>query len=135
VRLNERIRSLANRQSELSAEAVKPAGWTWEPTGETFGVWWGGQDITARNVWLRSMGVRLEFEQGQLRLDLGDLETLTRQMTPSGAVVGWQQILGAMREEGVVAGMEISEAGVEFVSTDGERLWLPRTAVGSIGPS
>jgi site-specific DNA recombinase len=132
VRLNERVSSLAARQAELSVKAVKPAGWTWEPTGETFGAWWGRQDTTARNVWLRSMGVRLEFEQGQLRLDLGDIETLTQQMSPSGAVSGWQQVFAAMQEgagegEGAIAGMEIREDGIEFVSVKGERLWEPLT--------
>jgi site-specific DNA recombinase len=114
----------------LSEQAVKPAGWTWEPTGETFGAWWGRQYITARNVWLRSMGVRLEFEQGQLRLDLGDIETLTQQMNPKGAVSGWQQIFAAMREgagegKGAIAGMEIFADEIEFTSMKGQRLKAP----------
>ena len=33
----------------------------WQPTGERFGDWWGRQDVTARNVWLRTMNVRAEF--------------------------------------------------------------------------
>ncbi len=124
VRLNQRISSLAARQAALSAEAVKPAGWTWEPTGETFGVWWGRQDITARNVWLRSMNVRLEFDQRGLRLDLGDLETLTQQMVASGSVAGWQQIFTAMRDGGI-AGMEIFGDEIEFTSAKGQRLREP----------
>ncbi len=37
VKLNHRITELAARQEELSGRALKPAGWTWEPTGEKFG--------------------------------------------------------------------------------------------------
>ncbi|VEG58152.1 phague integrase [Mycolicibacterium aurum] len=105
--LNKRIADLAERQAELSAEAVKPAGWTWTPTGELFGDWWDRQDVTARNVWLRSMGVRLDYEYtpgGQdpaIRLDLGDLFALTEQMNASGPVADWQKVLQAMKREGV----------------------------------
>lgn len=73
---------------------------------ELFGDWWARQDITGRNVWLRSMNVRLEFEQGQVRLDLGDIFGLTEQMNASGPVVKWQQVLTAMRDNGV-AGIEV----------------------------
>jgi site-specific DNA recombinase len=78
VKLNERISSLATRQAELSAEVEKPAGWTWASTGEKFGDWWECQDTEARNVWLRSMGIKLTFENphgsAQLHVDLGDLK-------------------------------------------------------------
>jgi site-specific DNA recombinase len=139
ARLSQRISELATRQEELSRQTVKTSGWTWEPTGELFGSWWASQGVQERNRWLRSMDVRLEFEQGQLRLDLGDIETLTQQMNPSGAVSGWQQIFAAMKEgagegEGAIAGMEIREDGIEFVSIKGDRLWEPLTETGSVGP-
>lgn len=78
VQLDSRIAGLAVRQAELSAEAVKPAGWTWQPTGEKFADWWERQDTTARNVWLRSMAIRLTFENqtGAVawHVDFGDLQ-------------------------------------------------------------
>lgn len=48
VALNQLIADLADRQAELSSETVKPAGWTWQPTGEKLGDWWARQDTTAR---------------------------------------------------------------------------------------
>ncbi|BBY74340.1 integrase [Mycolicibacterium parafortuitum] len=107
VALNKRIADLAARQAQLSAEAVKPAGWTWESTGEKFGDWWTRQDVTARNVWLRSMGVRLEYEYTEghpdpaIRLDLGDLHQLTEQMDAAGPVAGWLDVLATMKERGI----------------------------------
>jgi len=60
--LNQRISGPAARQSELSAATVKPAGWTWQPTNEKFSEWWERQDTEARNVWLRSIGIRVTFD-------------------------------------------------------------------------
>jgi site-specific DNA recombinase len=60
--LNQRITDLATRQAELSALTVKPAGWAWKPTGELFSDWWERQDTTSRNTWLRSMGIRVTFD-------------------------------------------------------------------------
>lgn len=99
--LDRRIAGLAARQAELSAQAIKPAGWTWRATGEKFADWWDGQDIEARNIWLRSMNVRLDFDRDQVRLDLGDLFELTQQMNASGPVAEWQEILTTMRDNGV----------------------------------
>jgi site-specific DNA recombinase len=59
---------------------LKPAGCTWRPIGEKFADWWDRQDTTARNVWLRSMSVRLEFDRERVHLILGDLFALTQQM-------------------------------------------------------
>jgi site-specific DNA recombinase len=116
VRLNERISSLATRQAELSAETVKPAGWTWQPTGEKFGDWWARRDITARNVWLRSMNVRLEFEQGQVHLDLGEIFGLTQQMNASGPVADWQHVLTARRDNAIAA-MQITGGDIQLTTT------------------
>jgi site-specific DNA recombinase len=57
--LDTRIAELSARQQLLEAEEVKPSGWSWQPTGELFADWWRRQDVTARNVWLRSMKVTL----------------------------------------------------------------------------
>jgi site-specific DNA recombinase len=101
LRLNERISALAARQAELSKQAVEPAGWVWTPTGEKFGDWWAQQDITAKNVWLRSMNVRLTFDRERFYLDLGDLFKLTEQMNASGPVADWQDVLAAMADSGI----------------------------------
>jgi site-specific DNA recombinase len=90
----------------LSTEIVKPAGWTWQPTGEKFADWWDRQDTTARNVGLRSTNIRLDFEYTpgadtpRMNLDLGDLFELTQQMNASGPVVEWQEVLNAMHDNG-----------------------------------
>jgi site-specific DNA recombinase len=85
AQLDARIAGYAARQANLSAATVQPAGWTWQPTGEKFSDWWARQDITARNVWLRSMNVRFEFEHGQgVHLALGDIFALTQQMNATG---------------------------------------------------
>lgn len=84
IALNQRIAGLAGRQAQLSAEEVKPAGWTWQPTGENFGERWARQDVTARNVWLRSMGVKFTFDNrdgaNRWHLDLGDLKQYEEQL-------------------------------------------------------
>ncbi len=41
--VNRRIEAYAKRRDELAAEQVKPAGWRWKGTGETFGDWWPRQ--------------------------------------------------------------------------------------------
>lgn len=115
-----RIETLVSRQEKLSADEVKPAGWTWKPTGEKFGDWWDYQDVTARNVWLRTMNVRVEFSRGSTKLDLGDLGTLTQQLNASGPAAQWQEVFEAMSKHGI-AGMELSGDGVVLVSPDGQR--------------
>ena len=119
AQLDQRIAALEARQRELSSESVKPAGWTWQPTGEKFGDWWEAQDVTARNVWLRSMGIRLEFEGDHTRLDLGDIFAMTEQMNASGPVADWQKVLTAMRDNDI-AGMEITgDGGVTYTHRTG----------------
>jgi site-specific DNA recombinase len=103
----------------LSAEAVKPASWTWQPTGEKFGDWWARQDVTARNVWLRSMSIRFDFEYPpgdatpRVNLDLGDVFELTQQMNATGPVVEYQRLLTAMRDSDV-QGITIGPDGPVF---------------------
>ncbi|WP_373234082.1 recombinase family protein [Mycobacterium marinum] len=106
TQLDARIAGYAARQAELSAEEVKPAGWRWKPTGEKFADWWARQDVAARNVWLRSMNVRLGFGPGELHLDLGDIFGLTQQMNARGPVADWQRILTDMRDNDI-DGIEI----------------------------
>ncbi|WP_083063999.1 recombinase family protein [Mycobacterium arosiense] len=117
ITLNRRISELAKRQAELSAQAVKPAGWTWEPTGELFGDWWARQDITQRNVWLRSMNVRLEFQRGQVSLDLGDVLKLTEHLKATGPAADWLAVFEAMRDNGI-AGIEMTCDEVQFATNE-----------------
>ena len=124
VALNQLIADLADRQAELSSETVKPAGWTWQPTGEKLGDWWARQDTTARNVWLRSMNIRMGFwcstgsngrvDVDRVNLDLGDLFELTRQMNAGGPVAEWQAVLNAMRDKGVAA-IEINGEDIHLI--------------------
>lgn len=117
--LDARIEALAARQDALSAEAVKPAGWTWAPTGEKFVDWWERQDTTARNVWLRSMNIRLVYDREGINLELGDVVALTEQMEASGPITGYQKLLAGLSEHGL-QGMEIDLDGfVTFTHEDG----------------
>jgi len=117
--LDARIEALAARQDALSAEAVKPAGWTWAPTGEKFSTWWEVQDTTARNVWLRSMNIRLTYDRDGVNLELGDIFKLTEQVKASGPITGYQKLLAGLSEHGL-RGMEIDADGfVTFTNADG----------------
>lgn len=60
--LDRRITELDARRESLMAETVKPAGWKWQPTGQNFREWWDQQDTEAKNIWLRSMGIRVTFD-------------------------------------------------------------------------
>lgn len=108
--LDARIAGLAARQELLTAEEIKPAGWTWQPTGEPFADWWARQDVVGRNVWLRSMNVRVTYNREQMHLDLGDLETLLQELKPSGLAASYQELFKAMSENNI-AGITIDADG------------------------
>ncbi|MEU9807017.1 recombinase family protein [Mycobacterium sp. NPDC050853] len=80
-RLDARIADLAKRQAELTAIATKPAGWTWVPTAELFSDWWESQTIEQRNVWLRSMEVRMTWDQQGPHVEMLHLERMAEQWT------------------------------------------------------
>lgn len=71
----------------------------WQPTGVLFLQWWERQTTEQRNIWLRTMGVELTWRfdgdsnDPNVKLELGDLETLTEQLRPVGSVRQWQQVL------------------------------------------
>lgn len=117
VRLDARIAELAARQAALSAEAVRPAGWTWRGTGERWVDWWDRQDSAAKNVWLRAMNVRLEFDRERFYPDLGDLFELTSELEARGSVARWQGLLTAMQLAGI-AGIEIDGDRVALTMRD-----------------
>ncbi len=47
------------------------------------------------------MGVRHDFERGQVHLDLGDTFALTQHMKAAGPVVEWQQFPTALRDNDI----------------------------------
>lgn len=117
--LDARIEALATRQAALEAVATTPAGWTWKPTGETFGAWWERQDNPSRNVWLRSMNVRAEFDSDRrIRLDLGDIQSLTEHLNDSGPVADWKELFAAMTAGGV-QGVTIDTGGNVTITPKG----------------
>lgn len=124
-RVSTRIEALVRRQDELSAEATKPSGWVWQPTGELFRDWWNRQDVEGRNIWLRSMGVRLEFNRDKLNLDFGDLQSLTEQLDPAGPVVRWKELFASFGEHGI-EGIEIEDDRVIVHHLDGRLSTLDR---------
>ncbi|MGE2717568.1 recombinase family protein [Mycolicibacterium litorale] len=120
ITLDRRISDLAARQAQLSAEAIKPAGWAWQPTGEPFGAWWARQDVTARNVWLRSMGVRLGFAyppgggRPTIEISFGEIEKMADETEARDTVTELVTVFGEMREHGV-RGLVIDGADTEIV--------------------
>lgn len=72
-RLDARIAALTQRQEELASTRVEPAGWRYEGTGETVAEWWGRSTTEERNIWLRSVGMRVTWtshtERGRTTVD------------------------------------------------------------------
>jgi hypothetical protein len=63
------------------------------------------------------MNVRLEFVGRDVNLILGDLFHLAEQMNAAGPVVGWQEVLNAMRDNGI-AGVRIDGDDLEIVHAE-----------------
>jgi site-specific DNA recombinase len=99
------------RREKLAAQKVKKAGWEWSPTGEMFADWWKSQDVPARNIWLRSNGIRFHFDgEKKIQLEMGTLEELLKQLAPG-------ETARRMREGFVEMG-EVGIAGYEFHGLD-----------------
>ncbi len=97
---------LEARREKLAARAVKKAGWVWKPTGEKFRDWWERQDVAGRNVWLRSNGIRFDFDgEKEARLNMGGLDELLKQLVPGDTAKMWQETYRAMHEA-EIAGIE-----------------------------
>ncbi|RJO72177.1 recombinase family protein [Nocardia panacis] len=124
AKLDARIAGLAERQAQLSSQVVKPAGWRMLPTGELFGDWWSRQDIVGRNIWLRSMGVQVRFNRdGNLYIDLGDLNTLTTGLRPGPTVQGAVAAFEIMQRAGI-QGIDMSGAAEMPTPAEGY-MWIP----------
>ncbi|OHU37653.1 recombinase family protein [Mycobacteroides chelonae] len=83
AKLDQRIAALSERQAELSAAPNIPAGWRYEPTGETLAEWWADATDEQRNIWLRQYDFRYEWrsqsgDNGRIVVDefkqVGELE-------------------------------------------------------------
>lgn len=128
--LDARIKELAARYDELQRQEVRPAGWTWRGTGESFADWWSEQDVQARNIWLRSMGVRLTFTKREgkdprFKLDRGALTTLVEGLDPRGSIAGYAEVFAEMTDTGI-AGMErLTDGTFVATSADGRTVVLP----------
>lgn len=82
------VDALETRKRELSAQPRRPAGYRYEPTGETFGEHWSGLDTEGRNAFLREYGVRVEWrrepgEQGSPRCEFGELPRMISEIDPA----------------------------------------------------
>jgi site-specific DNA recombinase len=95
-RLDERLRLLADKRDQLASQPSKPSGWHWVSTGELFGPWWASQDVGSRNAWLRSAGVRVEFDRDQVRIDLGDLGTMLRELQAGPTATQWSDMFATL---------------------------------------
>ncbi len=102
-RLDIRMNELVKREEKLLAEEVKPAGWEWKPTGEKFSDWWQRQDVAGRNVWLRSNGIRFDFDGGNnANLDLGGLDELLKRLVPGDTALRFRGRFAEMQGAGIV---------------------------------
>jgi site-specific DNA recombinase len=75
-----RLKALMDRRNKLLELPAIPAGWRYEPTGETVAEYWAGMDREQRNFWLQEMGVRLYYSMKtgtpRWRMVWGDLAQL-----------------------------------------------------------
>ncbi|EME18765.1 integrase [Rhodococcus triatomae BKS 15-14] len=128
--LDANIDALDKRREELAAATTRPAGWTWESTGETFRDWWESLDLTQQNVYLRTMGVRVTFtkqEELQARLELGELQKMAEEVKAAGMVETVTKRFAEMQEQGI-QGMEIFPDKAVVVMKTGERFEIPRAS-------
>jgi site-specific DNA recombinase len=117
-RLDERIRLLADKRAELASRPSKPSGWHWVSTGEMFDPWWVEQTNEARNAWLRSAGVRVEFDREQILIEYGELETKLRELS-AGDGRKMKELFKAMSDNNIQ---------VMIVGTDGAVHITPKEA-------
>ncbi|WP_455900762.1 recombinase family protein [Rhodococcus gordoniae] len=125
--LDANIEALDKRREELAAATTRPAGWTWQPTGETFRDWWESLDLTQRNVYLRTMGVRVTFdkrEKLQVHLELGELDKMAQEVKAVGPIETMTKTHATMREAGI-QGIETLLDKTVVVLKSGERIEIP----------
>lgn len=121
------IEADAKLYERLAAITTRPAGWTWQPTGETFRVWWDQQSVPERNIYLRAMGVKAWYdtrEEFKLRLEFGELNKMAAGLQTVGPIETMTDAFVNMAEHGV-AGVEIHDGRVVAVLKSGERVEIP----------
>ncbi|MCV7409223.1 recombinase family protein [Mycobacterium florentinum] len=101
AQLDARIAGLTARYETLSSEVVKPSGWSWQGTGEQFSDWWERQDTEGKNIWLRAMNVRIEYDRDQIRIDAGDLTEMARQVSAAGPIADMLELFQTMRDNNI----------------------------------
>jgi site-specific DNA recombinase len=119
--LDDRIAALAQRQGQLSAEAVRPAGYEWVPTGERFADWWQGLDNTSRNDYLRSMNVRVTFDRDNISLHFGDLLGMLGGLDAGELAAKAQEVNDFGQQLGVVGYEIVDRNTVTMLLADGGR--------------
>ncbi|MFC7451292.1 recombinase family protein [Rhodococcus daqingensis] len=125
--LDAEIDALAERRDELAAVTTRPAGWTWQSTGETFRDWWESLDLTQQNVYLRSMGVRVTYdnrEELKLHLEMVELEQMAAQVKAVGPIETMTETYASMTEAGI-QGIETHKDKTVVVLKSGERFEIP----------
>ncbi|UNQ40224.1 recombinase family protein [Prescottella equi] len=130
--LDARIDALAKRRDELEAATTRPAGWMWKPTGETFAVWWERQTAQEKNIYLRSMGVTVQFDKREdlrVNLELGALDKMATEIESTGSISAFSGLFKSMTEQGI-EGVEIAGDKTVFVSKSGERVEIPTDDAG-----
>lgn len=128
--LDANIEALDRRREELVATISRPAGWTWQPTGERFRDWWEALDLAQRNVYLRSMGVKVTFDKRDelsVHLEMAELERMAAEVTTAGSIESMNETFAQLTERGI-AGVEIRDGKAIVVSRSGERLEFPLDA-------
>lgn len=56
------MKSLQVQVDKLASEGNRPAGWVWEPTGETVREWWESATVPERNQYLQDCGFRMTYK-------------------------------------------------------------------------
>ncbi|ABG98327.1 possible integrase [Rhodococcus jostii RHA1] len=132
------IEADAKLYERLKAATPRPAGWTWEPTGETFAEWWAALDTGARNVYLRNMGVRVTYdkrpvpeqvsagEKPRVHLELGEVRKMAEQVAVTGTIGTLTRNYTRLGEIGIThVDIDAGSGKAVFVTKSGERFELP----------
>lgn len=76
-KLEARLHSLGERREALALLEHRPAGYRYEPTGDTFAEHWERLDTQERNAYLRHLSVRVEFRWlNEVHIIWGELEKM-----------------------------------------------------------
>jgi site-specific DNA recombinase len=85
----QRISALYDRKEALESQPLRPAGYRFEPSGQTFREFWEDLDSTGRNQWLRDRDIRVTVthpkgSDGPRKLDaeFGDIPAMYAAVNP-----------------------------------------------------